>query len=144
MNRLERENFFSYLSDMYAENVDCYSCVLRKECQAKDGIGKCYERVLSELTKATEPYPSAEKWVNEMVGLLKKDETVNIKIVYLADEKGKVCITVVYKKRNALEMAKATCREKEYRHNIGFAIAYARLRGLPIHRDFATKHDEIL
>ena len=144
MNSVERENFFDYLSAMYAENADCHCCALRKKCQAKDNRGKCYERVLSELAKATEAYTSAENWVREMIELLEKDRTVCHKAVYLIDKKGKVCITIVYKKRNALEMAKATCREKEFRYPTGLAIAYARLMGLPIHRDFATKHDEIL
>lgn len=144
MNSVEREYFFGYLSAMYAENADCQCCALREKCQAKDDMGECYEKVLSELTKATEAYPSAEKWVDEMNELLKKDRTVYYKVVCLIDKKGKVCITVVYKKRNALKMAKATCREKEFRYPTGLAIAYARLRGLPIHRDFATKHDEIL
>lgn len=66
MNSIERENFFDYLSAMYAENANCHFCALREKCQAKDNMGKCYERVLSELMEATKAYPSAEKWVDEM------------------------------------------------------------------------------
>lgn len=144
MNSIERENFFDYLSAMYAENANCHFCALREKCQAKDNMGKCYERVLSELMEATKAYPSAEKWVDEMNELQIREKKTDWAHYEVRDKKGAVLTTVVFDMKNAVKRATATCRGKDFDARIGIAIAYARLMGLPIHRDFATKHDIVL
>lgn len=145
MNKICKEHFFECIASMYSENMLCENCPIREECSTADGsIEKCYDNVLKALKESTNPKISAEEWVKQMTELHKKDKNIGWECDRIFDKKGCVITVVVFDTRNAIKRATAMCRTEEFDIDKGIAIAYARLRGFPIHEDFASKHDVIL
>ena len=110
----------------------CYNCPYyhperkaRRHCGIWEEVGKFFSSI-------TTP----EEWVKTTYKLYLNDEEV-CSTVY---ENYTIAIDI---KQEKMKIAK--CREDdEFVNAIGIAIAYARLRGLPIHPEYASETDKVL
>ena len=95
------------------------------------------EKDLEEVfASAPAPIPTADKWVETTYNLYHKDEEA------CGATSGRSVVIVDIRQK---KMEIARCRkEDEFDSTIGVAIAYARLRGLPVHPEYASKKDKVL
>lgn len=111
---------------------DCDNCpYYRPEGKA---FGHC--NVWKEVGEFFSPIISPKEWVETTYNLFVEDEEA----CGARSGRNVVVIDVGQKK-----MEVARCREEdEFDGAIGAAIAYARLRGLPVHPEYASKKDKVL
>lgn len=128
--KLTKNDVIETLCDRMGGN--CYNCPYyhperkaRGHCDIWEEVGKFFSSVIPP-----------EEWVKTTYKL------------YLND--GEVCSTVhdyytILIDTKQKKMKIAQCREDdEFDRAIGIAIAYARLRGLPVHPEYASKTDKVL
>ena len=128
--KLTKNDIIETLCDRMGGN--CYNCPYynperkaRGHCDIWEEVGKFFSSVIPP-----------EEWVKTTYKL------------YLND--GEACITVheyytivIDAKKGKMGIAK--CKKGDKLNNlIGIAIAYARLRGLPVHPEYASKTDKVL
>lgn len=128
--KLTKNDVIETLCDRMGGN--CYNCPyyhperkVRGHCDIWEEVGKFFSSVV----------PLGE-WVKTTYKL------------YLND--GEACYTtfgnytiVIDAKREKMKIAKCG-KDDEFVRAIGIAIAYARLRGLPVHPEYASKTDKVL
>lgn len=128
--KLTKNDVIETLCDRMGGN--CYNCPYyhperkaRGHCDIWEEVGKFFSSVIPP-----------RQWIKTTYDLYLKD--------------GEACCTtsgnytiVIDAKREKMKIAK--CREDdEFDGATGTAIAYARLRGLPVHPEYASKTDKVL
>lgn len=130
--KLARDEIQLAICDMFWNKggSSCKKCPYfteKHECTLKKDLEKVF---------TSAPIPPAKQWVETTHELYLKDKDVYgaffDKYTVVADMKQK-------------KMENAKCSEEdEFDDATGIAIAYARLRGLPVHPDYASKKDKVL
>ena len=128
--KLTKNDVIETLCDRMGGN--CYNCPYyhperkaRGHCDIWEEVGKFFSSVI----------PSKE-WIKTTYNLYYEDE----KVCCTTFEN---CTIVIDAKKGKMGIAK--CRKGDKFNNVtGTVIAYARLRGLPIHPEYASKRDKVL
>ena len=115
-------------------NSNCKQCpyfTKKGECNLRKDI-----EIVFVFAPTPAPIPTANEWIKTTYNLYCKD-----KDVCSAFFNGYTVVTDVKREK----MGIARCRkEDKFDGATGIAIAYARLRGLPVHPEYVSKKDKVL
>ena len=132
--KLTRDEIQMAICDMFWDmgGSNCRKCPYfteKHECTLKKDLEKVF-------TSAPAPIPTADKWVEQICSKFAEDN----RIAYSRAAKYVIVVDVAKD-----TMALAHCSRKDnFDLRVGIAIAYARLRGLPVHPEYASKKDKVL
>lgn len=132
--KLTRDEIRMAICDMFWDKggSNCKKCPYfteKHECTLRKDLEKVF-------ASAPAPIPTAKQWVETTYNLYRKDKDVCSVFFY-----GYTVVTDVKREK----MGIARCRKEDgFDGAVGIAIAYARLRGLPIHPEYVSKKDKVL
>lgn len=128
--KLTKDDVFNVLCDHMGE--DCDNCPYYRP--KGKVFGHC--NIREEVSKFFSSVTPSKQWVEQIWSKFAKDNH----IVY-----SRVARYVVIADVAKDTMAFALCsRRDNFDLRVGTAIAYARLRGLPVHPEYASKTDKVL
>lgn len=132
--KLTRDEIRQAICDMFWDmsGSNCKQCPYfteKHECTLEKDLEKVF-------TSASTPIPTADKWVERICSKFAEDN----RIAYSRAAKYVIVVDVAKD-----TMALAHCSRKDnFDLRVGIAIAYARLYGLPVHPEYASKKDKVL